>query len=239
MLGSSTGRLLHSLLMLVALLASYWVYRRNRERLDLTNDHKRFLSLAALLGAFVGAKLPFVIESDWSGLSPWIHWLSDGKTVLGGIFGGYIAVELTKAFLGIRQRTGDSYAVPVAIGLSIGRIGCFFGGCCYGTPTLLPWGVAFATAPDRGEYFRHPTQIYEALFHGLSIVILIFIEYRGWYNGQRLKLYLLAYLIFRFFTEFIRPEPILVLGLTAYQIACLLFALLLAVQFYWHARHSS
>jgi prolipoprotein diacylglyceryltransferase len=124
------GKLLHSLLMLLALVVSYWLYRHSRQKLEISSDHKRFLSLAALLGAFIGAKLPFLLERDWTGLSPWTHWLSDGKTVLGGIFGGYIAVELTKAWLGVRQGTGDAFAVPIAAGLSIGRIGCFLGGCC-------------------------------------------------------------------------------------------------------------
>lgn len=236
MLSPVTGKLLHSSFMLAALVASYWLYRRRREGLPVENDHKRFLSLAALLGAFIGAKLPFVLERDWSGLSPWIHWLSDGKTVLGGIFGGYISVEITKAWLGIRHRTGDVFAIPIAVGMSIGRIGCFVGGCCYGTPTQLPWGVAFASAPDRGEFLRHPTQIYESLFHAIAIVGLIELERRECFAGQRLKLYLISYLLFRFFTEYIRPEPILFSGLTAYQVACLLLSILLVCQFVWHAQ---
>ena len=169
-------------------------------------------------------------------MSPWIHWLSDGKTVLGGIFGGYISVEITKAWLGIHQRTGDVFAIPIAVGMSIGRLGCFVGGCCYGIPTQLPWGVAFASAPDRGEYLRHPTQIYESLFHAIAIVGLIELERREWFAGQRLKLYLLSYLLFRFLTEYIRPEPILFSGLTAYQVACLTLSILLVSQFFWHAR---
>lgn len=176
MISLSTGRFLHTLLMLTALVASYLLYKRGRRKLSVSDDHKRFLSLAALIGAFIGAKLPFLIDQDWSGLSPWVHWLSDGKTVLGGIFGGYISVELTKAWLGVRQGTGDAFALPIAAGLSIGRIGCFFGGCCYGLPTQLPWGVAFRTAPDGGQLMRHPIQIYESLFHLLGLVVLWRIE---------------------------------------------------------------
>ena len=225
-----SGRLMHSLLMLTALVASYWIYKRGQTKLSGSEDHKRFLSLAALLGAFIGAKLPFLIEQDWSGLSPWTHWLSDGKTVLGGIFGGYVAVELTKAWLGVRHSTGDAFALPIAVGLSIGRIGCFFGGCCYGIATELPWGVTFPTAPDGGQLIRHPIQIYETIFHSLAIDLLLLAESKGWFSGQRLKLYLLGYLGFRFLTETIRPEPILFANLTAYQIACLGLSILLVVQ---------
>lgn len=238
MLSPATGKLLHSLFMLMALALSYWLYRRNREKLSVSDDHKRFLSLAALLGAFVGAKLPFLLEQDWSGLSPWVHWLSDGKTVLGGIFGGYVSVELAKAWLGVRQGTGDAFAIPVAAGLSIGRIGCFFGGCCYGLPTSLPWGVPFATASDGGEVLRHPVQLYESIFHGMAIAGLLLLDRKGWLPGQRLKLYLLGYLVFRFLTEYIRPEPTLWMGMTAYQSACIVLATMLGIQFLYVSRRA-
>jgi phosphatidylglycerol:prolipoprotein diacylglycerol transferase len=239
MVSLEIGRFFHTLLMLAALIASCWIYRRTQQRLEVSNDQKRFLSLAAILGAFIGAKLPFLIESDWGGLRPWMHWLSDGKTVLGGIFGGYLAVEATKVWVGIRQRTGDAFALPIAAGLSIGRIGCFVGGCCYGTPTDLPWGATFQTAPDRGTIFRHPVQLYETLFHSLAILALVTLQRLGWFPGQRLKLYLLSYLIFRFVTEWIRPEEIVFADLTAYQIACLGLGSLLIVQFLAHWKSNS
>jgi phosphatidylglycerol:prolipoprotein diacylglycerol transferase len=145
-------------------------------------------------------------------------------------FGGYVAVELTKAWLGVRQGTGDAFAVPIAAGLSIGRIGCFLGGCCYGIPTTLPWGVAFKTAPDAGECMRHPVQLYETLFHSAALIALVMLEHRRWVAGQRLKLYLIGYLIYRFITEWIRPEPKVLYGFTAYQIACVFLAILLIGQ---------
>jgi phosphatidylglycerol:prolipoprotein diacylglycerol transferase len=137
---------------------------------------------------------------------------------------------LTKAWLGVRQGTGDAFAVPIAAGLSIGRIGCFLGGCCYGIPTTLPWGVAFNTAPDAGECMRHPVQLYETLFHSIALMALVMLEHSRWFAGQRLKLYLIGYLVFRFITEWIRPEPKLLFGLTAYQIACVFLAILLIGQ---------
>lgn len=239
MLDPTTGRFLHSMLMLAALVASYWLYKQNRTKLEVSEDHKRFLSLAALLGAFIGAKLPFMLEQDWSGLSPWIHWLSDGKTVLGGIFGGYVSVELTKAWLGVRKGTGDAFAIPIAAGLSIGRLGCFFGGCCFGIPTQLPWGIAFPTAPDGGELLRHPIQLYETLFHALALGGLVILQQRQRFAGHRLKVYLIGYLVFRFFTELLRPEPVMVAGLTAYQIACVVLATGLLAQYLVQSRSRS
>ena len=223
-------RVLHLVLTALALLISFAIYQRTRRRLELTGDQKRFLSFAALAGAFIGAKLPFALVGDVNALFSWNHWLSDGKTVLGGILGGYLSVEWMKMRLGIRQSTGDAFAIPIAAGLSIGRLGCFFGGCCFGAPTELPWGVLFPTAPDCGVLHRHPTQIYETLFHAAAVCILIVCQSRGWLPGMRLQLYLLAYLTYRFLTEWIRPEPIYILGLTAYQVACIGLAGLLLVQ---------
>ncbi len=180
-----------------------------------------------------------MLEQDWSGLSPWIHWLSDGKTVLGGIFGGYVSVELTKAWLGVRKGTGDAFAIPIAAGLSIGRLGCFFGGCCFGIPTQLPWGIAFPTAPDGGELLRHPIQLYETLFHALALGGLVILQQRRWFAGHRLKVYLIGYLVFRFFTELLRPEPVMVAGLTAYQIACVVLATGLLAQYLVQSRSRS
>src|SRR5713226_7392544 len=99
------------------------------------------LMLAAFIGGAFGAKMPFAFSGEnWFRLSAW---LSDGKTIVVGLIGAYLAVELMKLFLGVRVKTGDTFAVPLALALAVGRWGCFFNGCCYGTPTTLPWGVAF------------------------------------------------------------------------------------------------
>jgi phosphatidylglycerol:prolipoprotein diacylglycerol transferase len=80
----------------------------------------------------------------------------------------------------------------------------------------LPWGVDF------GDHIaRHPTQLYEAAFHVTAAVILLLLLRKGLFRGQLFKLYLLAYFAFRFFTEFLRPEPRLWLNLTGYQLAAL------------------
>jgi phosphatidylglycerol:prolipoprotein diacylglycerol transferase len=169
----------------------------------------------------LGAKLPFVL-SDWAGMVSGTAWLSDGKTIMCGIAGGYFGVELAKWTLDVHIKTGDTFAVPVAVGVAIGRLACFVGGCCYGTTTRLPWGVAFATSGDLAP--RHPTQLYEAAFHLVLAAGLAMFQRRGLLAGQLIKLYILAYLGYRFLTEFIRPEARLLLTLTGYQWACLALA---------------
>jgi len=85
-----------------------------------------------------------------------------GKTIAGALIGGLIAVELMKRYIGLHQSTGDLYVVPLALGIAIGRIGCFLTGLSdntYGTPTNLPWAVNFGDGIP-----RHPTQLYEIAF---------------------------------------------------------------------------
>jgi prolipoprotein diacylglyceryltransferase len=191
------------------------------------------LTLAAFVGGTFAAKLPFVAQSDAGWLSPHA-WFSDGKTVTLGLVGAYLGVELMKLASGIRVKTGDTFALPLALALAVGRWGCFFNGCCYGTPTDLPWGVPFVVAGKVAVC--HPTQIYESLFHLAMAGVLLMLVRLRLLPHQHLKLYLIAYGLFRFLTEFIRPEPRDYLGLTLYQLVMLGMIAGLAVQWWWDAR---
>ena len=95
----------------------------------------------------------------------------------------------------------DVFAVPLAVGIGIGRLGCFHAGCCRGVPTSLPWGVDFGDG-----IACHPTQLYESAFHLSAAVVLWQFQRRGMFRGQLIRLYLVAYFIFRFATEFDSPR---------------------------------
>jgi phosphatidylglycerol---prolipoprotein diacylglyceryl transferase len=188
------------------------------------------LALAAFVGGTLLAKLPFVWDSS-AGLWDLATWTADGKTITTGLVGAYLSVEVVKLLLGIKAKTGDGLAIPLACALAIGRWGCFVNGCCAGQPTSLPWCVDFGDG-----VCRHPTQIYESLFHAIWAVILIRLNQRNVLRYQRLKLYLLAYCGFRFAIEFIRTEPKWLGELTYYQVIVALFAVFLIVQWVIDAR---
>src|SRR5262245_58340136 len=132
----------YALIMGTALIVCSLLLRRAQKALPLSATEKLGIGIGAFCGAMIGAKLPFVL-SDWEGMLSGSAWFSHGKTIMCGIVGGYFGVELAKWVLDIRVKTGDTFAAPVAIAVSIGRLACFEAGCCYGTPTDLPWGVAF------------------------------------------------------------------------------------------------
>ena len=169
------------------------------------------LGLAAFIGGSLGAKAGYFLAN----VDAWsldLAWLADGKTVVTGLAFAYLAVELTKLALGVRVKTGDGLALPLALALAVGRWGCFCNGCCYGVPTGLPWGVVFHDGVP-----RHPTQLYESLFHFMMAVALLQLARRDALPTHRLQLYLIAYGAYRFLTEYVRPEPPWLLGLTFYQ----------------------
>lgn len=176
---------------------------------------RAILGLAAFIGGSLGAKVPFALGSPegwWTSAA----WFSDGKTVVAGLCGAYLAVDLAKLQLGVHVKTGDTFALPLALAMVVGRFGCFCNGCCYGQPTELPWGVSFRQL-DGSWKICHPTQIYESLFHFTMALVLLELLYRRLLPGQHFKLYLICYGIYRFLTEYIRPEPRELLGLTFYQ----------------------
>ena len=204
----------YPLIMFAALATCSLLLRKTQERLPLLWWQKMGIGIGAFCGAMLGAKLPFALY-DWNRFLDGSAWLSDGKTIMCGIIGGYFGVELAKWTFDIRVKTGDTFAVPCAVAVAIGRIACFVGGCCFGAPTNLPWGIAFPTAGD--SLPRHPTQLYEAAFHLVMAGVLLALQNRGLFRGQLIKLYILIYLAYRFVTEFIRPEAKLEFGLTIYQ----------------------
>ena len=204
-------------LMLLSLLTAVILSRGSQAALGLARAQRLGIALGAFCGAMIGAKLPFVL-ADWEGLKSGRAWFDGGKTIVLGLVGGYFGVELAKWAMNVRTKTGDSFAVPVPAAVAVGRVGCFVGGCCYGRETSLPWGVNFGDG-----LARHPTQLYETIFHATMALILAWMRSRGLLRGQLIKLYIIAYLVYRFFTEFLRPEPQIFAGLTGYQWASIAF----------------
>ena len=145
---------------------AFAVYLRLRRRFgDPVAPPLRWAAVAAAVaGAALGSKLLFWLEDPELTLQN-LHnpaYLVGGKTIVGALIGGLLTVELLKRYVGLRTSTGDLYAIPLAVGIAIGRIGCFLTGLSdntCGTPTSLPWGVNFGDAIP-----RHPTQLYEIAF---------------------------------------------------------------------------
>ncbi|HEY2860408.1 MAG TPA: prolipoprotein diacylglyceryl transferase family protein [Terracidiphilus sp.] len=202
----------------------YAVFRWARaSRGDVIAEPQRWTVIAAAaVGALAGSRLlglaeqwPTVLAAMHAGRLFGLLLAPGGKTIVGGLLGGWIGVEIVKRISGIRSRTGDLFAVPLCVGIVVGRIGCFLAGLAddtYGKATNMPWAVDF------GDHVpRHPTQLYEIVF----LTVLAFVLTRPWYwrEGARFRVFMAGYLAWRLAIDFIKPQP-LVVGLNLIQWAC-------------------
>jgi len=204
--------------------AGYAVFRLLRARQgDVVAEPQRWTVLAgAAVGALAGSRVLGLAEQWPTVFAAWHagHLLQllispGGKTIVGGLLGAWIGVEIAKKASGIRRRTGDLFAVPLCVGIAIGRVGCFVAGLAddtYGKPTSLPWAV------DLGDGVgRHPVQIYEILV--LALIGIAVTRKRELAEGARFRIFLASYLAWRFVIDFLKPQP-LVAGLNLIQWSC-------------------
>lgn len=203
---------------------TYLLIRRKETQSRIGAEAHLWILVGAVFGALIGARSLAIVESwpDYhSRLADPAVWFG-AKTIVGGLLGGWIGVEIAKRILHIPGSTGDAYVLPILIGIAIGRIGCFLTGLpdhTYGIATNLPWGVDFGDGIR-----RHPTQLYESL---AAIVIGIFILIRmhwPYARGELFRWMLMLYLLFRLAVEFIKPTYRPYLGLSAIQVASLVGA---------------
>lgn len=178
----------------------------------------RWVGLGALIGAAVGSKLGMVLfGADL--LELWHHMLDadfTGKTVVGGIAGGYLGVELTKRIVGVTHSTGDGFAVALPVAQGFGRIGCLLHGCCAGIATDGP--IAVMEAGVR----RLPAPAFESALDFALAAALWSIRLRPRPPGALFKLWLIGYAIIRFSLEPLRADAVYGWGgLTWVQWVCL------------------
>ena len=172
-----------------------------------------FAYLAAVLfGAGLGAVV-FGTANLWLSGQPGF-----ARSIEGAIAGGILAVELYKHARGIRLRTGARFALPLAVGVAVGRIGCYLSGLddfTYGTPTALPWGHDFGDGIP-----RHPVQLYEsAAMAAFALIYLVQVRRRNAFvidNGFYLAVGF--YGAQRFLWEFLKPYAPLLGPLTLFHL---------------------
>jgi len=206
----------------------YLFLRKRWPKIQAPFEQGLWLIVGAIFGALAGSKLLAWVESYPDYLQLWRthHDLTEflgGKTIVGGLLGGWIGVEIAKKFLHIRFSTGDIYVFPLMLGMSIGRVGCFLTGLpdhTYGNHSNLPWAVDFGDGP------RHPTQLYDIVFLTFFAFVLILRMRQPYPNGQIFRLFILGYCLYRLCVEFIKPTFRPYLGFSSIQLACIAGALL-------------
>ena len=205
--------------------AGAWWWRRTLRRGQLGGplaDANFVVLVGLLLGAAIGNKAVFLVERPDVALTIWQGRLAwPGQSIVGGLLGGLIGVELAKWWRGQTRSTGDALVWPLVIGISIGRIGCFLAGLhddTYGLPTTLPWGL------DLGDGVpRHPSPLYEIVFLlALGAALARARERLAAVPGLQFKLFLAAYLLWRLVGDGLKPvrQPY-PFGLSGIQWVCI------------------
>ncbi len=218
----------YSLMYLVAFSLTYVLvmYRVKKEDYSFSRETIQDLLLWLILGLIVGARLGYALFYNFS------YYLSHPLEVIlpfefsGGIrfvgisgmsyHGGAIGVLLAAFFFCRKKgisfwKMVELFSPAVPLGYTFGRIGNFINGELYGRVTTVPWGMYFPL--DSLHQLRHPSQLYEALFEGLVLFVLLWsLRRRSPFDGFLFAAYLFGYGFVRFFIEYFR-EPDSQLGL--------------------------
>lgn len=198
------------------------------------------------VGALIGGALLAKLSTSWQyiALAPEPSLLGllerGGKSILGGLAGAYFGAILTKRIVGYREPTGDLFAPAVALGMAIGRWGCFLTEQI-GTPTTLPWGLSVSSQVAQhipncpycaSGVKMHPSFLYEIIFHTLMFGWIWWLRPRVYVKGELFKIYLLGYALFRFAVEFVRGNQAVWYGLSRSQLFLIPSTMLLLFYFW-------
>jgi phosphatidylglycerol---prolipoprotein diacylglyceryl transferase len=209
----------YGLAMAIAFGAGIYLAMRRADKCEMGSKFALDLSYLILVFSLVGARFTYVI-THWSEfkdypldiISPVQHTGQigiAGLVLLGGVIGGFATAYIYSrrkghAFLAVT----DLFIPSLILGIAVGRLGCFFNGCCFGTPTDLPWCMHFPKDSFAGGVFPeqciHPTQLYEFLY------MMILFPISLWYAGKKHAVgvvtgwFLLLYGIGRYIIEGLR-----------------------------------
>jgi len=231
----------YGVMLMLGFLAGLALSRRQARRVGLSPDVALDLGVWILLASIVLARLLYV-GLNWR--EYFAHpldilgvWREGGLSYFGGLLGGILAglIYTRRTHLPF-WLLGDVFAPGIALGYAITRVGCFLNGCCYGTPTSLPWGVVF---PGITTLPSHPTQLYSAAGSLLLTGLLLWLHPRLKAQGQLFAAYLMLYGVLRGIVEIFRlgvSAEELVLGrhhllLTQAQFVCVLLLVFGALLF--------
>lgn len=231
----SLAHTVHYVLECAALAIGAWVYRRRKAGQGVSSVLRGPiypLVLGCLLGAAVGNKAMFWIENPhlWAqAVNTPALWLQ-GQSIVGGLLGGWMGVELGKWLSGWQApRTGDDFVPAILSGILVGRVGCFVSGLndgTYGLPTGMPWGI------DLGDGIpRHLAPLYEWV---LALAALL--TWQCWSRalahtqGLAFRCWMLGYMLWRLGIDALKPVPYAYWGgLSGIQWVCCVAALLITI----------
>jgi len=198
-------------------LGIFYIYRTSK-RMNLDFDLLLTTAYIMIIAALIGARLSYVLfhigefQGNWLDTINPFH--SDGFGIAGlNLYGG-ILLAIISAYIYMKVKglsvpdIFDIFAPTIGLGLLFTRIGCFLNGCCFGTPTDLPWGMSFPEGSMPFHVFGntplHPAQLYSSLY---GLILFLLLHYRlknRRFPGQVIALLFMVEAVFRYAIEYVR-----------------------------------
>ncbi|MBF0226940.1 MAG: prolipoprotein diacylglyceryl transferase [Desulfobacterales bacterium] len=202
----------YGLCIAIAFLTGIMLAKREASRLGEDPEKIMDLSFYILLSAIIGSRIFYVLTNLrfflYNPIDIFKIW-EGGLVFYGGFIGAVIVSAIYLKYYHIPfWKTADIFSPSLAIGHAIGRIGCFFAGCCYGKECALPWAITFHNADSLApqDISLHPTQLYSSLNNLIIFLILISVKKYKKFDGQIFLVYLFLYGIGRSTVEFFRND---------------------------------
>jgi len=215
---------------IIAFYHATWQAKENNVKQDIMVS----LFLWIIVSGFLGARILYVITEFKFFLDNPVRvfFANEGFVFFGGlIFASLAVIAYSKKHNLDLYKIADILAAPIALAHSIGRIGCFFYGCCYGKPTDSCFGLLFPPDSPAGQLCATviPTQLISSFALLIIFCILVIMRYVKSFDGQVFFSYVFMYAIFRFIIEFFRGDPRGHVGVFSTSQVFAMFAVLIAM----------
>lgn len=223
---------LYGILMAVGMAVGVLVACLNAKKRGLKANDILILACYVLPLSIIGAKIYYVLFSldKYASIGDVFRDFTNGFAIYGGVIGGAIGVAL---FCAIHKKNffavADIATPSLILGQAIGRIGCYFGGCCYGVEVVNQADMWFPLATQIGGVWHYSTFFYECLWNILVFVALMLMLYLAKFIKERgviMSLYFILYGIGRAIIETWRGDSLMLGSIKVSQLLSILLILL-------------
>ena len=203
-----------------------WMIRQHRKGARLSPDSMLTVALVSIPSGIIISRLLHVIDKwGYYSQNPGEIIGTSGLTIYGAVLGGALGIWIASKFTNFQfGYFADLLAPAILLAQAVGRVGCTINGCCYGTPTSLPWGVIY-THPDSYAPIGvaiHPTQVYEIIYDLIFFAVLVKLRGRFKPDGSLFLIYLSLYSIWRFGISYLREGTPFLFGLHQAQVIAII-----------------